>query len=121
MACATGSIRNSAASRRQLTGAEPMSSNIRVAKLSPHVGAEITRVDLTQQLDNSTLAAIREAFVGNGVVFFRDQSLDFEQHKAFAKLFGKLFVHPAGTPVPGHPELIPIKADENSTKVAGEE
>jgi len=98
-----------------------MPSAIRVAKLSPNIGAEITGVDLTRQLDNSTLAAIREVFVENGVVFFRDQALDHDQHKAFAKLFGKLFVHPASTPVAGHPELIPIKADENSTKVAGEE
>jgi taurine dioxygenase len=57
----------------------------------------------------------------NLVIFFRDQKLTVEQQKAFGARFGKLHIHPnAPKGLPEHPEILVIKADENSTRVAGE-
>ena len=95
--------------------------HITVARLSPNIGAEIGNVDLCVPMPDPVLSEIRQALVENQVIFFRDQPMSVEQHKAFARMFGELFVHPASTPVAGHRELIRIHADEKSTKVAGEE
>jgi taurine dioxygenase len=43
-----------------------------------------------------------------------------DQHKAFAQRFGTLHVHPyAPQELADHPEILVIKADENSKHVAG--
>jgi hypothetical protein len=95
---------------------------IRVAKLTPIIGAEVHGVDLSQPLDERTFKEIHEALTENQVIFFRDQHLTIDQHKAFGRLFGDLAVHPAAPrPVEGHPEILVIHADENSKHVAGEE
>src|SRR5271170_7884751 len=94
---------------------------IEVRKTTPVIGAEIFGVDLSAQLSNRQFEEIHLALMENLVVFFRDQKLSIEQHKAFAAHFGKLDVHPnAAKAVPEHPEILVIKADENSTRVAGE-
>ena len=95
---------------------------IRVAKLTPIIGAEVHGVDLSQPLDERTFKEIHEALTENQVIFFRDQHLTVDQQKAFGRLFGDLAVHPAAPrPIEGHPEILVIHADENSKHVAGEE
>jgi len=94
---------------------------IEVRKVTPSIGAEISGVDLAGELSNRQVEEIRTAFLENQVIFFRDQTLTPEQHKAFGRHFGKLYIHPEPRfPVPGHPELLTIKADETSKSVAGE-
>jgi taurine dioxygenase len=95
---------------------------IQVQKLTPIIGAEIHGVDLAQQpLDPRTFKEIHEALTENQVIFFRDQHLTVDQHKAFGRLFGDLVVHPAAPGlVDGHPEILVIHADEKSKHVAGE-
>ena len=94
-------------------------ATIQVAKLTPTIGAEIGGVDLRGPVTDKQLREIREALLENLVIFFRDQHLTIEQHKAFARFFGPLHIHPTlGTKE--HPEIIEIKADENSKQVAGE-
>lgn len=94
---------------------------LQVKKLSPHIGAEIFGVDLRQPVPAAQLVELRHAMTDNQVIFFRDQPMTVDQHKAFARLWGELFVHPASKPVEGHRELIRIHADEHSKQVAGEE
>ena len=94
---------------------------IEVRKTTPVIGAEIFGVDLSTQLSNPQFEEIHQALMENLVVFFRDQTLSIDQQKAFAAHFGKLHVHPnAPKAVPEHPEILVIKADEKSTRVAGE-
>ena len=94
---------------------------IEVRKVTPTIGAEIFGVDLSQQLNNRQFDEIHRALMENLVIFFRDQQLTVEQHKAFGARFGKLHVHPnAPKGLPDHPEILVIKADENSKRVAGE-
>ena len=81
---------------------------IRVKRLSGALGAEIFGVDLAKPLGNQTFAEIHRAFLENLVIFFRDQHLDPEQHKAISARFGRLEQVKYVTPIDGHPEIIPV-------------
>ena len=76
--------------------ASPALPALSVRPLSQAVGAEITGIDLSEPLDDATVAAIRAALLEHLVVFFRDQHLDDEQHLAFAQRFGPLSISPLG-------------------------
>src|SRR3546814_20455187 len=92
---------------------------IRVEPVTPRIGAEISGVDLGQPLGNRTFQEIHDALMQHQVIFFRDQEMDLDRHKAFGRLFGDLHVHP-GSPGPeGHPEVLLIHADADSKPVAG--
>ena len=67
---------------------------IQLQKLTPTIGAEISGVDLARPLTNRQFDEIHQALMENLVIFFRDQELSVEQHKAFGARFGKLHVHP---------------------------
>ena len=55
------------------------------------------------------------------VLFFRDQQMSVDQHKAFGRLFGELLVHPAArAEVEGHPEIRVVHADEKTKTATGE-
>ena len=93
---------------------------LQATPLSPHIGAEISGVDLSEDLSDEVIAEIRSALVDHKVIFFRDQKLDFDRHKAFGRRFGELHVHPMAPAPEGHPELLVIHADESSKRVAGQ-
>ncbi|MDH5749802.1 MAG: TauD/TfdA family dioxygenase, partial [Rhodospirillales bacterium] len=59
----------------------------------PALGAEISGVDLSVDLDSATFAEIKQAFVDHSVIAFLDQTLTPAQHIAFSRRFGKLQVH----------------------------
>lgn len=95
---------------------------IEVRKLTPTIGAEIFGPDLSRELGNQQFQEIHDALMENLVIFFRDQTLTPEQQKDFGRRFGKLHVHPAAPGrLEGHPEILVIKANEKSKRVAGEE
>ncbi|HSG02075.1 MAG TPA: TauD/TfdA family dioxygenase, partial [Vicinamibacterales bacterium] len=93
---------------------------VSVHPVTPAVGAEIRGVDLGRPLDADTCRAIHDAFIAHQVIFFRDQDLSVERHKAFGAMFGELAVHPNDPGLEGHPEVMIIRADERSKRVAGE-
>src|SRR3546814_16099335 len=68
---------------------------LKVAPLTPGIGAEISGIDLACEQDDATIAEIRAALLAYKVVFFRDQFITPEQHIAFARRFGPLEIHPA--------------------------
>ena len=110
---------------------------IAVDPLTPVIGAEIGGVDLSKPLSAAQEAEIRTAQAAYHVLVFRDQLLSNDDHKRFARMFGTLHVHPyhvknsapdhakaaandkAPFP-PGDPEILVVKADQNSRFVAGE-
>jgi alpha-ketoglutarate-dependent taurine dioxygenase len=94
--------------------------SITVTPTTPRIGAEVGGIDLTRPLGNRQAEELHQALLEHQVLFFRDQPLDVESHKALGRHFGELHVHP-NTPGPeGHPEVLPIHADANSKRVAGE-
>ena len=66
---------------------------ITVTKLSKHLGARITGVDLSQPLDDDTFAQVSQAFFDNEVAVFPGQKLTPEQQIAFTRRFGLLEHH----------------------------
>jgi len=98
--------------------------SITVTALTPHIGAEIGNIDLTRPLSNREVDELHQAFTKHQVIFFRDQKIDHESHKALARHFGELHVHVGPSteskPLPGQPEIRSLHFDENSEKVAGE-
>ena len=92
---------------------------ITISPVSPVIGAEITGVDLSRPLGNHAFQQIHDALMTHLVVFFRDQTLTFEEHKAFGRRFGDLHVHPSAKKIDGHPEILVIHSDETSKVVAG--
>lgn len=67
-----------------------VAEKIKITPLSPACGAEITGVDLTQDLSDETVAAIRRAWNEHIVLVFRGQTLTEEQQLRFASRFGTL-------------------------------
>ncbi len=63
---------------------------INVTPLSPALGAEITGIDLRDELDDATFAAIEDAWHQNLVILFRGQELSEAAHLRFARRFGTL-------------------------------
>ncbi|AKH42630.1 taurine dioxygenase [Altererythrobacter atlanticus] len=98
-------------------------SQFSIDPVTPHMGAEISGLDLGQPLSDEAGEELRRALAEYLVIFFRDQRIGFEAHKDFARLFGDLHVAPATSAwsVPGHPEIARIHADGDSKFVAGED
>jgi alpha-ketoglutarate-dependent sulfate ester dioxygenase len=78
-----------------LPGSASSASTITVRPLQPTIGAEISDVDLARPLGAAARDEIKAAILRYKVVFFRDQNLDRDQHAAFARQFGPLYVHPS--------------------------
>lgn len=68
--------------------------SITVEPIAGALGAEVGRVNLSDNLSDATIAEIRKALLQYLVIFFRNQNLAIDQQKAFTKRFGTLFVHP---------------------------
>lgn len=100
-----------------------MTAPFTIEPLTPHMGAELLGIDLMQPIGPETAELLRQALTDHLVLFFRDQAIDFEAHKALARVFGKIHVAPASAAwaVPGHPEIVRIHADADSKFVAGED
>ena len=93
--------------------------SIEIVPLTARIGAEIRGVDLARPT-NHQLEEIADAIAAYQVIFFRDQHMTHDQHKAFGRAFGELAIHSGVPGLPDHPEIVPIHADENSKNVAGE-
>lgn len=96
-------------------------SRIDVRPIAGTIGAEIHGVDISQHLSDSTIADIRKALVDHCVIFFRDQNLDVAQHKAFARRFGDIFIHPNYKGTQADPEIVEIRREPGDKKIVGEE
>ena len=70
--------------------AQSIPAGIAVSKLHPHIGAEITGVDLRQPLDDASFEIIREAWHEHSVLVLRDQRIDDDRQVEFARRFGAL-------------------------------
>ena len=102
-----------------------MYSTIRAEQLTPHIGAEISGIDLTKPLTNSAVDELHDALARFGVIFFRDQPISLDDHVALASHFGDLHLHVGPSteskPLPDNPAIRILHFDEHSERVAGEE
>ena len=80
--------------------------SLTVTPLSPALGAQISGVDLSRELDTSVRDAIEQALLKHQVLFFRDQPITPAQQAGFAARFGDLHIHPIYPNVPDTPQVL---------------
>lgn len=68
---------------------------MKVTNITPTIGAEVSNLDISKPLSDSDQRTLRELFVDRMVLVFRDQVLTRESHKAFARHFGDIHIHPS--------------------------
>src|SRR5579862_9466090 len=85
-----------------------MTSSLQVRRTAGALGAEISGVDLSQELPDATIAAIRQALLDHQVIFFRDQALSPDRQVAFGERFGPLNIHPYVAGMADHPEVMEV-------------
>lgn len=69
------------------------------------LGAEVGDIDLRQPIDDATFAALEKGLLQYQVLFFRDQRIGPEHHRALAQRFGQPVPHPAYPHVDGYEEI----------------
>jgi len=70
-------------------------SPLTITPVTAVLGAEVSGIDLREELDAPTLVALRAALVEHKVLFFRDQPITDEQQVRFSRYFGPV--------TPAHP------------------
>lgn len=90
--------------------------SIRIRKLSYALGAEIEGLDLSRPVSESQFGEVHRAFLEHGVLLFRGQRLDREQHIAFSRHFGELDRHDSlpRDRDPDYPELLMVTNRERA-------
>ena len=93
-------------------------AEIEIAPMTLHIGAVIGGVDLTAPLTAQAVKEIRAALLKWKVIFFRDQHLDHDQHRAFARRFGEPTVgHTAFGHIDGYPEIYSVDTRRKANNV----
>ena len=64
-------------------------ATMKVTKLSAHIGAEVTGIDLREPVDDATRRALNAAVVEHVALVIRDQEFTPEQYLAAVSLFGE--------------------------------
>jgi taurine dioxygenase len=94
--------------------------SLTIRRVAGALGAEISGVDLSQDLPDEVIAEIRDALVEHQVIFFRDQRLTPERQVAFGRRFGPLNIHPYVKGMETHPEVMEvIKEPADKTNFGG--
>jgi taurine dioxygenase len=92
-----------------------MPNVIEIRKLAGAIGAEIFGVDLSRELPEPTVAAIRRALLDHLVIFFRAQELTAAQFLGFARHFGEPVEYPFVRGLEGFPMITPVVKLESET------
>ncbi|MEQ9554645.1 MAG: TauD/TfdA family dioxygenase [Rhodospirillales bacterium] len=89
---------------------------ITVRPLATNIGAEIEGLDLSRPMDNRQTEEFHRAFAKHHVLFFRDQTMTPDQHKAVGRMFGELAGVPFIKSLEGHPEIVEIVKEAEEVK-----
>ena len=90
-------------------------ASFEIRPIAGAIGAELQGVDLAAELPDSWVAAIRQALLEHGVIFFRDQDLPLERFLALARRFGPPVEYPFLKGIEGFPEIIAVTKLEHET------
>lgn len=94
---------------------------ISVERFAPNLGAEVTGVDLSEDINEAQFSEILDAFHNYQVLFFKNQrEISPKMQVKFGKRFGDLHTHPAAPTMDGHPEVFEIHATKDSKIANGE-
>ena len=93
---------------------------LEVETLTPHIGAKVRGVDLSQPLTNEQARDVHQAWIDWKILVFPNQHLNRYQHKAFARRWGKLHVHPMQPTYGGDEEVLVVKTTRDSAYTSGD-
>ena len=97
-----------------MDGNKHILSNLKINKLTPNIGAEITCKNVFKNLSSKICDEIYKCLIENKVIFFRNQKITSEQHINFAKNFGEIEPpHPIYPSVDKYPEIVLLENDKN--------
>ena len=96
--------------------------SLNIKPFAPNLGAVITNVDLSNDINDVELKGIRDAFHKFQVLFFQNQSeISPENHIKLGRCFGDLHIHPAAPKMKNYPQIFEINTDKNSKIANGAE
>ena len=99
-----------------------MNNCLNIKPFAPNLGAVITNVDLSNDINDAELKGIRDAFHKFQVLFFQNQSeISPENHIKLGRCFGDLHIHPAAPKMKNYPQIFEINTDKNSKIANGAE
>jgi taurine dioxygenase len=81
-------------------------STIEITPLTAAIGAEVTGLDLREELSDVDVKVVRQALLDHLVLFFRDQPISDDEQIAFALRFGPMHVSPLQTVHQDAPEIV---------------
>jgi alpha-ketoglutarate-dependent sulfate ester dioxygenase len=81
-------------------------SDLQFHPVTALIDADVTGVDLRDEVDPPTAARLRRALLTHKVLFFRDQPIDDVQQIRFSRYFGAVTpAHPVTNELPDFPEI----------------
>ena len=83
--------------------------HIAAHRIAGALGAEITGVDLSQDLPDDVIDELRVALLEHLVIFFHDQSLTPQRQLSFARRWGEIHLHPFMAGMQDCPEVLEIR------------
>ena len=92
-----------------------MNNSFNIKPFAPNLGAVITNVNLSNDINDAELKGIRDAFHKFQVLFFQNQSeISPENHIKLGRYFGDLHIHPAAPKMKSFPEIFEIHTHKDS-------
>ena len=104
-----------------MSGNKSNACRVRVRKIAPYLGAEISGVNLAEEIAESEFKTIEIALVEHEVLVFRNQKLSVDQYMDFGRRFGTLSVHPFSTSLIERPEMIVLDNDPDSPPLSSDQ
>ncbi|WP_075182586.1 taurine dioxygenase [Pantoea sp. 1.19] len=83
-----------------------MKEKIVITPLGPHIGAQVSQLDLRRPLSDAQFEQLYHALLRHQVLFLRQQPLTPLQQRALARRFGDLHIHPVYPHAEGVEEII---------------
>ncbi|WP_436500496.1 TauD/TfdA dioxygenase family protein [Actinokineospora sp. HUAS TT18] len=90
---------------------EVSAPEITVKRVAGRIGAEVSGIDLSADLDDATVARLRQELLTHRVLFFHGPDIGHERHIAFGRRFGDLTRRPGkqhGIAPDGFPEILSV-------------
>ncbi|WP_068425573.1 TauD/TfdA dioxygenase family protein [Piscicoccus intestinalis] len=85
-----------------------------ITRLTDRIGARLTGLDLTGDLDEHTVATLREALLAHKVLVIPNTPLDLDRQRRIAAALGPLtLAHPTVSAAPGAPEVLAVDSERN--------
>lgn len=92
-----------------------MTEPLVVRRVAGAIGAEVSGVDLSRDLEPDTVAALRQALLDHLVIFLRDQPIEPARFLAFARAFGTPVEYPFVKGLDAFPQIIEVAKLEGET------